>query len=103
MSLQVQEDVAVLREFGVEEVLSSGAPCALWMVWPNPKPMASGLRVIAGEAFVHKTSRRWQKPAWMPCTRLQKAFTRRGSKLFDTTGLVDYDLVCDLVDSVSDL
>lgn len=105
-SLQVQEDVAVLREFGVEEVLSSGG--ALRAVDGVPQlqgMMASGLRVIAGggvrpqdvatlaEAGVDAVHASCRKPS-----------QGGGSKLFDTTvNLVDYDLVCDLVDSVSDL
>ena len=105
-SLQVQEDVAVLREFGVEEVLSSGGALrAVDGVAQLQGMMASGLRVIAGggvrpqdvaalaEAGVDAVHASCRKPA-----------QGGGSKLFDTTvNLVDYDLVCDLVESVSDL
>ena len=105
-SLQVQEDVAVLREFGVEEVLSSGGALrAVDGVAQLQGMMASGLRVIAGggvrpqdvaalaEAGVDAVHASCRKPS-----------QGGGSKLFDTTvNLVDYDLVCDLVESVSDL
>ena len=105
-SLQVQEDVAVLREFGVEEVLSSGGALrAVDGVAQLQAMMASGLRVIAGggvrpqdvaalaEAGVDAVHASCRKPS-----------QGGGSKLFDTTvNLVDYDLVCDLVESVSDL
>ncbi|MAB73594.1 MAG: copper homeostasis protein CutC [Flavobacteriales bacterium] len=105
-SLQVQEDVAVLREFGVEEVLSSGGALrAVDGVAQLQGMMASGLRVIAGggvrpqdvatlaEAGVDAVHASCRKPS-----------QGGGSKLFDTTvNLVDYDLVCDLVGSVSDL
>ena len=103
-SLQVQEDVAVLREFGVEEVLSSGGALrAVDGVAQLQGMMASGLRVIAGggvrpqdvaplaEAGVDAVHASCRKPS-----------QGGGSKLFDTTvNLVDYDLVCDLVESVS--
>ena len=103
-SLQVQEDVAVLREFGVEEVLSSGGALrAVDGVVQLQGMMASGLRVIAGggvrpqdvaplaEAGVDAVHASCRKPS-----------QGGGSKLFDTTvNLVDYDLVCDLVESVS--
>ena len=105
-SLQVQEDVAVLREFGVEEVLSSGGALrAVDGVAQLQGMMASGLRVIAGggvrpqdvaalaEAGVDAVHASCRKPS-----------QGGGSKLFDTTvNLVDYDLVCDFVESVSDL
>ena len=105
-SLQVQEDVAVLREFGVEEVLSSGGALhAVDGVAQLQGMMASGLRVIAGggvrpqdvatlaEAGVDAVHASCRKPS-----------QGGGSKLFDTTvNLVDYDLVCDLVESVSGL
>ena len=105
-SIQVQEDVAVLREFGVEEVLSSGGALrAVDGVAQLQAMMASGLRVIAGggvrpqdvaalaEAGVDAVHASCRKPS-----------QGGGSKLFDTTvNLVDYDLVCDLVESVSDL
>ena len=105
-SIQVQEDVAVLREFGVEEVLSSGGALrAVDGVAQLQGMMASGLRVIAGggvrpqdvvtlaEAGVDAVHASCRKPS-----------QGGGSKLFDTTlNLVDYDLVCDLVDSVSSL
>ena len=105
-SLQVQEDVAVLREFGVEEVLSSGGALrAVDGVVQLQAMMASGLRVIAGggvrpqdvaalaEAGVDAVHASCRKPS-----------QGGDSKLFDTTvNLVDYDLVCDLVDSVSGL
>ena len=105
-SLQVQEDVAVLREFGVEEVLSSGGALrAVDGLAQLQAMMASGLRVIAGggvrpqdvaalaEAGVDAVHASCRKPS-----------QGGGSKLFDTTvNLVDYDLVCDLVESVSDL
>lgn len=103
-SLQVPEDVAVLRKFGVEEVLSSGGALrAVDGVAQLQKMMASGLRVIAGggvrpqdvaalaEAGVDAVHASCRKPS-----------QGGDSKLFDTTvHLVDYDLVCDLVDSVS--
>ena len=105
-SLQVQEDVAVLREFGVEEVLSSGGALrAVDGVAQLQGMMASGLRVIAGggvrpqdvatlaEAGVDAVHASCRKPS-----------QGGGSKLFDTTvNLVDYDLVCDLVDSANGL
>jgi len=105
-SLQVQEDVAVLREFGVEEVLSSGGALrAVDGLAQLQGMMASGLRVIAGggvrpqdvatlaEAGVDAVHASCRKPS-----------QGGGSKLFDTTvNLVDYDLVCDLVESVSGL
>ena len=105
-SLQVQEDVAVLREFGVEEVLSSGGALRAVDGMAQLKSMMdSGLRVIAGggvrpqdvaalaEAGVDAVHASCRKPS-----------QGGDSKLFDTTvHLVDYDLVCDLVDSVSDL
>lgn len=105
-SLQVQEDVAVLREFGLEEVLSSGGALrAVDGVAQLQAMMASGLRVIAGggvrpqdvaalaEAGVDAVHASCRKPS-----------QGGDSKLFDTTvNLVDYDLVCDLVDSVSGL
>ena len=105
-SLQVQEDVAVLREFGVEEVLSSGVALrAVDGVAQLQGMMASGLRVIAGggvrpqdvaalaEAGVDAVHASCRKPS-----------QGGGSKLFDTTvNLVDYDLVCDLVDSANGL
>ena len=105
-SLQVQEDVAVLREFGVEEVLSSGGALrAVDGVAQLQAMMASGLRVIAGggvrpqdvaalaEAGVDAVHASCRKPS-----------QGGGSKLFDTTvNLVDYDLVCDLVDSANGL
>ena len=105
-SIQVQEDVAVLREFGVEEVLSSGGALrAVDGLAQLQAMMASGLRVIAGggvrpqdvaalaEAGVDAVHASCRKPS-----------QGGGSKLFDTTvNLVDYDLVCDLVESVSDL
>ncbi len=103
-SIQVQEDVAVLREFGVEEVLSSGGALrAVDGLAQLQAMMASGLRVIAGggvrpqdvaalaEAGVDAVHASCRKPS-----------QGGGSKLFDTTvNLVDYDLVCDLVESVS--
>lgn len=103
-SLKVQEDVAVLREFGVEEVLSSGGALrAVDGVAQLQAMMASGLRVIAGggvrpqdvaalaEAGVDAVHASCRKPS-----------QGGGSKLFDTTvNVVDYDLVCDLVESVS--
>lgn len=105
-SIQVQDDVAVLREFGVEEVLSSGGALrAVDGLAQLQAMMASGLRVIAGggvrpqdvaalaEAGVDAVHASCRKPS-----------QGGGSKLFDTTvNLVDYDLVCDLVESVSDL
>ena len=105
-SLQVQEDVAVLREFGVEEVLSSGGALrAVDGVAQLQAMTASGLRVIAGggvcpqdvaalaEAGVDAVHASCRKPS-----------QGGGSKLFDTTvNLVDYDLVCDLVDSANGL
>ena len=105
-SIQVQEDVAVLREFGVEEVLSSGGALrAVDGLAQLQAMMASGLRVIAGggvrpqdvaalaEAGVDAVHASCRKPS-----------QGGGSKLFDTTvNLVDYDLVCDLVESVSGL
>lgn len=105
-SLQVQEDVAVLREFGVEEVLSSGGALrAVDGVAQLQGMMASGLRVIAGggvrpqdvaalaEAGVDAVHASCRKPT-----------QGGGSKLFDTTvHLVDYDLVCALVDSANGL
>lgn len=105
-SIQVQEDVAVLREFGVEEVLSSGGALrAVDGLAQLQAMMASGLRVIAGggvrpqdvaalaEAGVDAVHASCRKPS-----------QGGGSKLFDTTvNLVDYDFVCDLVESVSDL
>ena len=105
-SLQVQEDVAVLREFGVEEVLSSGGALrAVDGVAQLQAMMASGLRVIAGggvrpqdvaalaEAGVDAVHASCRKPS-----------QGGGSKLFDTTvNLVGYDLVCDLVDSANGL
>lgn len=105
-SIQVQEDVAVLRQFGVEEVLSSGGALrAVDGLAQLRAMMASGLRVIAGggvrpqdvaalaEAGVDAVHASCRKPS-----------QGGGSKLFDTTvNLVDYDLVCDLVESVSDL
>lgn len=105
-SIQFREDVAVLREFGVEEVLSSGGALrAVDGLAQLQAMMASGLRVIAGggvrpqdvaalaEAGVDAVHASCRKPS-----------QGGGSKLFDTTvNLVDYDLVCDLVESVSDL
>ena len=105
-SLQVQEDVRILREFGVEEVLSSGGALRAVDGMAQLKSMMdSGLRVIAGggvrpqdvaalaEAGVDAVHASCRKPS-----------QGGDSKLFDTTvHLVDYDLVCDLVDSVSDL
>ena len=105
-SLHVQQDVAVLIEFGVEEVLSSGGALrAVDGVAQLQGMMASGLRVIAGggvrpqdvatlaEAGVDAVHASCRKPS-----------QGGGSKLFDTTvNLVDYDLVCDLVESVSGL
>ena len=105
-SIQVPEDVAVLRQFGVEEVLSSGGALrAVDGLAQLQAMMASGLRVIAGggvrpqdvaalaEAGVDAVHASCRKPS-----------QGGGSKLFDTTvNLVDYDLVCDLVESVSDL
>ena len=105
-SLQVQEDVRILREFGVEEVLSSGGALRAVDGMAQLKGMMdSGLRVIAGggvrpqdvaalaEAGVDAVHASCRKPS-----------QGGDSKLFDTTvHLVDYDLVCDLVDSVSDL
>ena len=105
-SLQVQEDVAVLREFGVEEVLSSGGALrAVDGLAQLQGMMASGLRVIAGggvrpqdvatlaEAGVDAVHASCRKPS-----------QGGGSKLFDTTvNLVDYDVVCDLVDSANGL
>ena len=103
-SIQVQEDVAVLRQFGVEEVLSSGGALrAVDGLAQLRAMMASGLRVIAGggvrpqdvaalaEAGVDAVHASCRKPS-----------QGGGSKLFDTTvNLVDYDLVYDLVESVS--
>lgn len=105
-SIQVKEDVAVLREFGVEEVLSSGGALrAVDGVAQLQAMMASGLQVIAGggvrpqdvaalaEAGVDAVHASCRKPS-----------QGGGSKLFDTTvNLVDYDLVCDLVDSANGL
>ena len=105
-SLQVQEDVAVLREFGVEEVLSSGGALrAVDGLAQLQGMMASGLRVIAGggvrpqdvatlaEAGVDAVHASCRKPS-----------QGGGSKLFDTTvNLVDYDVVCDLVDTANGL
>ena len=105
-SLHVQEDVRILREFGVEEVLSSGGALRAVDGMAQLKGMMdSGLRVIAGggvrpqdvaalaEAGVDAVHASCRKPS-----------QGGDSKLFDTTvHLVDYDLVCDLVDSVSDL
>ena len=105
-SLQVQEDVRILREFGVEEVLSSGGALRAVDGMAQLKSMMdSGLRVIAGggvrpqdvaalaEAGVNAVHASCRKPS-----------QGGDSKLFDTTvHLVDYDLVCDLVDSVKNL
>ena len=105
-SLHVQEDVRILREFGVGEVLSSGGALRAVDGMAQLKGMMdSGLRVIAGggvrpqdvaalaEAGVDAVHASCRKPS-----------QGGDSKLFDTTlHLVDYDLVCDLVDSVSDL
>ena len=105
-SLQVQEDVAVLREFGVEEVLSSGGALrAVDGVAQLQGMMASGLRVIAGGGVrpqdVAALAEAGVDAVHASCRKPRQG---GGSKLFDTTvHLVDYDLVCALVDSANGL